>query len=170
MATHSIILAWRIPWTEEPGGQQSMGTQRVRQDWPTNFTFFCSSRSLTLFYDLVFNIHKPKTLSRKTILIVLYCSFFFYSILLISLVSCFLSKILTSLLFLWQTRSREQSPSGISAPCRQVCTSVWLLTPLGPAPVFWISRSFLVSMWNSGVHSVSEMPRSSLNQGMKSFA
>jgi len=29
MATHSSILAWRIPWTEEPGGLQSMGLQRV---------------------------------------------------------------------------------------------------------------------------------------------
>jgi len=29
MATHSCILAWRIPWTEEPGGLQSMGSQRV---------------------------------------------------------------------------------------------------------------------------------------------
>ena len=29
MATHSSILAWRIPWTEEPGGLQSMGSQRV---------------------------------------------------------------------------------------------------------------------------------------------
>ena len=29
MATHSGILAWRIPWTEEPGGLQSMGSQRV---------------------------------------------------------------------------------------------------------------------------------------------
>ena len=29
-ATHSSILAWRIPWTEEPGGLQSMGVQRVR--------------------------------------------------------------------------------------------------------------------------------------------
>ena len=29
MATHSTILAWRIPWTEEPGGLQSMGLQRV---------------------------------------------------------------------------------------------------------------------------------------------
>ena len=29
MATHSNILAWRIPWTEEPGGLQSMGSQRV---------------------------------------------------------------------------------------------------------------------------------------------
>ena len=32
MATHSTILAWRIPWTEEPGGLQSMGSQRVRHD------------------------------------------------------------------------------------------------------------------------------------------
>ena len=32
MATHSSILAWRIPWTEEPRGLQSMGLQRVRHD------------------------------------------------------------------------------------------------------------------------------------------
>jgi len=32
MATHSSILAWRIPWTEEPGVLWSMGLQRVRQD------------------------------------------------------------------------------------------------------------------------------------------
>ena len=36
MATHSSILAWRIPWTEEPGGLQSMGSQRVGQDRGTN--------------------------------------------------------------------------------------------------------------------------------------
>ena len=32
MATHSSILAWRIPWTEEPGGLWSIGSQRVRRD------------------------------------------------------------------------------------------------------------------------------------------
>ena len=32
LATHSSILAWRIPWTEEPGGLQSMGLQRVGHD------------------------------------------------------------------------------------------------------------------------------------------
>ena len=32
MATHSSILAWRIPWTEEPGGLQSMGLQGVGYD------------------------------------------------------------------------------------------------------------------------------------------
>ena len=35
MATHSSILAWRIPWTEEPGRPQSMRSQRVRQDFTT---------------------------------------------------------------------------------------------------------------------------------------
>ena len=40
MATHSSILAWRIPWTEEHGGLQSMGSQRVGHNWVTNtFTF-----------------------------------------------------------------------------------------------------------------------------------
>ena len=32
MATHSSILTWRIPWTEEPGGLQSMGSQKARHD------------------------------------------------------------------------------------------------------------------------------------------
>ena len=41
MATHSSILAWRIPWTGEPSGLQSIRSQRVRQDWVSNiFTFF----------------------------------------------------------------------------------------------------------------------------------
>ena len=38
MATHSSSLAWKIPWVEEPGRLQSMGSQRVRQDWPTSFS------------------------------------------------------------------------------------------------------------------------------------
>ena len=36
MATHSSILAWRIPWTEKPGGLQSIVLQRVRHDWVTD--------------------------------------------------------------------------------------------------------------------------------------
>ena len=38
MATHSRILTWRIPWTEESGGLQSMGSQRVGHDWVTEHT------------------------------------------------------------------------------------------------------------------------------------
>ena len=33
MAPHSSILAWKVPWTEDPGGLQSMGSQRVGHDW-----------------------------------------------------------------------------------------------------------------------------------------
>ena len=40
MATHSSILAWRIPWTKEPGGLQSTGSQRVGHDWATSFSVF----------------------------------------------------------------------------------------------------------------------------------
>ena len=36
MATHTSILAWRIPWTEEPGGLQSVGSQTVGHDCVTN--------------------------------------------------------------------------------------------------------------------------------------
>ena len=42
MATHSSILAWRIPWSEEPGEPQTMGSQRVGHDWATN-TYFSTS-------------------------------------------------------------------------------------------------------------------------------
>ena len=54
MATLSSILAWEIPWTEEPGGLQSMGRQRVRQGWAQkhtlsvgmNFSFFAIGLSI----------------------------------------------------------------------------------------------------------------------------
>ena len=39
MAAHSSILVWKIPWTEEPGGLQSMWPQRVRYDWVTTVNF-----------------------------------------------------------------------------------------------------------------------------------
>ena len=39
MAAHSSTLAWRIPWTEEPGRLQSMGSQRVKHDWATSLHF-----------------------------------------------------------------------------------------------------------------------------------
>ena len=38
MATYSSTLAWKIPWTEEPGRLQSMGSQRVGHDWATSLS------------------------------------------------------------------------------------------------------------------------------------
>ena len=40
MAPHSSTLAWKIPWTEEPGRLQSMGSRRVRHDWATSLSLF----------------------------------------------------------------------------------------------------------------------------------
>ena len=38
MVPHSSTLAWKVPWTQEPGGLQSMGSQRVGHDWVTSYT------------------------------------------------------------------------------------------------------------------------------------
>ena len=40
MATHSSTLSWKIPWTEEPGTPQSMGSQRMGHNWATSLLFF----------------------------------------------------------------------------------------------------------------------------------
>ena len=81
MATHSSVLVWEIPWTEEPGGLQSIGSQRVRHDWRDNRSNsavrqarvyggcfyalyfidlsddFCSSRILFYLF-LFYNVHQ----------------------------------------------------------------------------------------------------------------
>ena len=49
MTTHSSILAWKIPWMEEPGRLQSMGLQRVRHDWVTSLHFILFSSWLTFY-------------------------------------------------------------------------------------------------------------------------
>ena len=51
MATHSSLLAWEIPWTEEPGGLQSMGSQRGGHDWAT-FTRTGRTQKLFNWYPL----------------------------------------------------------------------------------------------------------------------
>ena len=56
MVTHSSILAWRIPWTEEPGRLQSTGSQRVGHDWATSLHFTYPHKCLCWVYIfLLFN-------------------------------------------------------------------------------------------------------------------
>jgi len=50
MATHSSILTWEIQWTEEPGGLQSMGWQRIRHNLATEHTHMHSCLFETLFH------------------------------------------------------------------------------------------------------------------------
>ena len=60
MATYSSILAWRIPWPEEPGRLQSMGSQRVRHNWTTNTFTSCSLWAASQVFGLMlfdFRVH-----------------------------------------------------------------------------------------------------------------
>ena len=72
MATHSSILAWRISWIEEPGGLQSMGSQRVRHDWVTNTTYcvfrvcwyvlkYSKRKILVSLHDKIWSVWKSKS-------------------------------------------------------------------------------------------------------------
>ena len=74
MATHSSILAWRIPWTEEPGGLQSTRSQRVGHNWAANTVLFCelyiNTAQLLMFHSnhlsrlcCILNIHNISSLS-----------------------------------------------------------------------------------------------------------
>ena len=56
MATHSSIIAWRIPWMEEPGGLQSMGSQRVGHDWATSLTHSLTQTGGVWYWVQVINI------------------------------------------------------------------------------------------------------------------
>ena len=81
-ATHSSILAWKIRWTEEPGGLQSTGSQRVRHDWATQYTLAQTSRKvaqivqLTLIYTF-YQIYQFYHTFKNHTCFVLSVSFFF---------------------------------------------------------------------------------------------
>jgi len=51
MATHSTSLAWKIPWTEEPGGLQSMWSQKVRHNWVTEYTYISLFKSFHMLFN-----------------------------------------------------------------------------------------------------------------------
>ena len=73
MATDSSILAWKIPWMKEPGGLQSMGSQRVGHDWATNththswFTVLCSRNYHSIVKQLHSNLKRNTGSQRKAV-------------------------------------------------------------------------------------------------------
>ena len=92
MAIHSSILAWRIPWTEEPGGLQSTGSKRVGHDWEISLslsfmTYLLSNPKVNfspsilhqlsaLFEEVNYHlIHKNTMLSHLFFLLPYFCSF-----------------------------------------------------------------------------------------------
>ena len=84
MATHSSILAWEIPWTEEPGGLQSMGLQRVRYDWATNtYTALTHTQHFLIYFLILLKYNWFTMLCLISIYIYLYIFFiyiFFFSL------------------------------------------------------------------------------------------
>ena len=88
IATHSSILTWRIPWTEEPGGLQFVGSQRVRHDWATNTTTtttnqqFCTQFTV-LYFKLCWNncvVSVTWGIKFWRFILIILCSLSFFSI------------------------------------------------------------------------------------------
>ena len=69
IATHSSTLAWEIPWTEEPGGLQSMGLQSVGHDWMTSvfISSLCKSKIRNL-WNSARNVRKTRDCTEKTVI------------------------------------------------------------------------------------------------------
>ena len=57
MATHSSILAWKIPWIEKPGGLQSMESLRIRHNWMTQHKHMCIYLNQMHIYIYIYKIH-----------------------------------------------------------------------------------------------------------------
>ena len=66
MATHSSILTWEISWTEEPGGLQSIASQRIGHDWVTNTYLLTSCVAQRTHYFVI--VYKGKESEKNTAL------------------------------------------------------------------------------------------------------
>ena len=82
MITHSRILAWRIPWTEEPGGLQSMGSQGIGHDWVTELNWYLHHLLLPFGYINMKNImqwnsRRSISLTEEHLIISIRYTFFF---------------------------------------------------------------------------------------------
>ena len=120
MATHSSILAWRTPWTEEPDGLQSMGSQSMGQNCATNtFTFF-SKKS-------------PEALGVAPSGIIFFFPCLSYALLCISSSSGKPSS--SSHLTASKTRFTDKEHLSLKSPSKTTAF------PIGPAPVTWCPMS-----------------------------
>ena len=76
MATHSSILAWKIPLTEEPGGLQSMGSQRIGHDRAQKVNYIHSVKyyivAKTWTNHVYINIHKSQKPNQKSLYFLIY--------------------------------------------------------------------------------------------------
>ena len=119
MATHSSTLAWKIPWTEEPGRLKSMGSQRVGHDWATLFFFFLNGEGLLSILIFVSQIESMNCSNTNTV-------FFFV----------FIGE-WWNLIYIFRSLSKEKhtNPGGVS--CGQQSVQGSLLTFSQPSFLSW---------------------------------
>ena len=166
MATHSSTLAWKIPWTEEPGRLQSMGSQRVRHDWATSLrftshicmfnwsivdlqccvSFWCTTKSLSYTYNF------PVLYSRTSLFI--YAPMYFLKIAFISVFPLAernswvnsIDRLYLLFNFFASLRGMQFPYSPTRDPTCGPCRGSTLITigpPGSPTPVCFGCRSFL---------------------------
>ena len=130
MATHSTILAWRIPWTEDPGGLQSMGSHRVEHDWVTHtHTSFkipwksLQLRGLLLSHSVVSDSLQPHGLQHASLL----CP------------------------------SPSSGVYSNSCPSSQCCHSTISSSAFPSPPAFNLSQSWGLFQWVSSLHQVAKV-------------
>ena len=80
MATHSSVLAWRIPWMEKPGRLQSIGLQRVGHNWATNTVMFPQCTLLeSVYHKWSWILSKPCSTSIKMIIWLLFFNLMYHT-------------------------------------------------------------------------------------------
>ena len=121
-ATHSGLLTWRIPGTEEPGKLQSMGLQRVRHDWATEHASFpcCRARALGTWPSAAV---APRLWSTGSIAVAHGLS---YS----TACGIFLDQSLNPCLLHWQVDSLPLSPKGSPYLSIHKCISIYVMYTL----------------------------------------
>ena len=163
MATHSSILAWRIPRTEEPGGLQSLGSQRVKHDWGTMHSFAAIHLSLSV-------IQKKKKIERLQ-------NIFSYSLQCFWFCSCFLrflflsGKALSEIFPVLCVQSHNHVqlftvPWTIACQASPSTKSRWLFT----TSTTWEDQNFLLFFVQSLSHvRLFATPRTAAHQASLSF-
>ena len=88
MATHSRTLAWKIPWMEEPGRQQSMGLQRVGHDWATSLVLITKGKTFLFVFLCI--CMRQWMVTKLTVVITAWC-LKFKSLYCTKLIHCYMS-------------------------------------------------------------------------------
>ena len=124
MATHSSILAWKIPWTEEPGRLWSMVSKRVRHDWATSLSLTSISSVIHWLFSSVLSS----------------CQFFFFFF------NNFFLQFTSNLKVLWLETMLEMISHFLNLPCLDFSPKMWSM--LQNVPCALRKKVYSAFRWN----------------------